>query len=310
MTESPYYRDDHSEISLRKVRYFLAVARHLNFGRAAEEMYVAQPALSRAIKSLEEELGADLFVRDHHHVELTAAGVAFVTDADALLARVLAARRRLRAAVAPHTTLRIGFRPGIIISQVVQRFTREHPEVAVVAQRIEWDEQHAAVVDGRIDVAWVRTPVVDEGLELVALFDDPEMIALPAGHPLARREVVSLEDLAEETMLSYDAAPKHEVGRPSPRRGVRTMEEKLEAVVLGHGLALVPASAAAYYQRPDIAYRPVTDAPAYGVALATAVGSSRRPEVAAFIAAAQTLYVTASPAAGPCRTPPGFVRLA
>jgi DNA-binding transcriptional LysR family regulator len=291
MAGSPSYRDDQSEISLRKVRYFLAVARHLNFGRAAQEMYVAQPALSRAIKSLEEELGVDLFVRDHHHVELTAAGLAFVEDAEALLARVLAGRRRLQAAIAAQVTLRIGFRPGIIISPVVQQFTREHPEVAVVAQRIEWDEQHAAVVDGRIDVAWVRTPVADaEGLELEPLFDDPEMIALPAEHPLARRDVVSLADLADETMLSYDAAPEHDLGRPSPRHGVRTMEEKLEAVVLGHGLALVPASAAAYYQRPDIAYRPVPDAPPYGVALATAIGSSQRPEIRGFIAAAKTLY--------------------
>jgi DNA-binding transcriptional LysR family regulator len=292
------YRDDRSEIPLRKVRYFLAVAKHLNFGRAAEEMYVAQPALSRAIKSLEEELGVDLFVRDHHHVELTAAGDAFVRDAEALLARVLAARRRLEAAVAAQTTLRIGFRPGIIISQVVQRFSRAHPEVAVVAQRIEWDEQHATILDGRIDIAWVRTPVADEGLEIVALFDDPEMIALTTRHPLARHDAVSLADLSDETMLTYEAAPEHEIGRPSPRRGLRTMEEKLEAVVLGHGLALVPATAAAYYQRPDITYRPVTDAPPYRVALATAVGTSQRPEVSAFIAAAQALYAEPAPRTG------------
>src|ERR1700722_20088183 len=149
MANPGIYLDDAAEISLRKVRYFLAVARHLNFGRAAEEMYVAQPALSRPIRSLEEDLGAALFDRDHHRVELTAAGEAFIRDAEGLLTRVLSARRHMRAAAASQLTLRIGFRPGIIISSVVQEFTAAHPDVAVVAQRIEWDEQHAAVLDGR-----------------------------------------------------------------------------------------------------------------------------------------------------------------
>jgi DNA-binding transcriptional LysR family regulator len=285
-----HYRDDESEISLRKVRYFLAVAQHLNFGRAAEEMYVVQPALSRAVRSLEDELGVDLFIRDSHGVELTAAGVAFLSEAEALLARVLAARRRLRAAIAPQSTLRIGFRPGIIISQVVQKFTRERPDVAVIAHRIEWDEQHTAVLDGRIDIAWVRTPITDDDLEIVRLFADPEMIAIPLGHRLAQQATVTLADLAHETMLSYDAAPDHEAGRPSPRRGLRTMEEKLEAVALKHGLALVPATAASYYQRPDVVYRPVTDAPPYGVALAMLPDAARRPEVQAFTAAARAVH--------------------
>ena len=290
MAISGHYRDDQSEISLRKLRYFLAVADQLNFGRAAEAMYVAQPALSRAVRSLERELGVDLFVRDHHHVELTVAGAAFLPEAEALLARVLAARRRLQAAVAPQVTLRIGFRPGIIISRVVQEFTRDYPDVAVVAHRIEWDEQHTAVLDGRIDVAWVRTPIDEDGLELVSLFDDPEMVAVPVGHPLAQQAAVTQADLDRETMLSYDTAPAHARGRPSRRQGLRTMEEKLEAVVLGHGVALVPASAAAYYQRPDIAYRAVSDATPYGVALATLPSAATRPEIQAFLVTAQAMH--------------------
>ena len=129
------------------------------------------------------------------------------------------------------------------------------------AIRIEWDEQHAAVAEGRVDIAWIRTPIADSDLVITPLFNDPEMIALPAAHRLAGRDSVSLADLAGEPMLRYDTAPEHQAGRPSARREIRTMEEKLEAVALGHGLALVPATAAAYYQRPDIAYRPVTGAP-------------------------------------------------
>jgi DNA-binding transcriptional LysR family regulator len=155
--------------------------------------------------------------------------------------------------------------------------------VAVNAVRIEWDEQHAAVADGRVDIAWIRTPIDGANLVITPLFDDPEVLALPAAHRLARSDSVSLADLTDEPMLRYDAAPEHEAGRPSADRGIRTMEEKLEAVALGHGLALVPATAAAYYQRGDIAYRPVTGAPPYQVALAATTETAQRVEAQAFV---------------------------
>ena len=115
------------------------------------------------------------------------------------------------------------------------------------------------------------------------LFDDPEVVALPAAHRLTGRDSVSLADLASEPMLRYDTAPGNEAGYPSAKRGIRTMEEKLEAVALGHGLALVPATAAAYYQRPDIAYRPAPGAPPYQVALAATTDTAQRPKAQAFI---------------------------
>jgi len=287
MARQARYLDLSAELDLRKLRYFLAVAHHLNFGRAAAELMVAQPALSRAIQALEADLRVRLFDRNHHKVTLTPAGAALAREAETLLARAAAARRRVRAAGrAPGTALTIAFRPGIIITDVVQRFTAEHPEVAVNAIRIEWDEQDAAVADGRADIAWIRTPIAGSDLVITPLFTDPEMIALPAAHPLARQDAVSPADLAGETMLRYDTAPEHQVGRPSPRRGIRTMEEKLEAVALGHGLALVPATAAAYYQRPDITYRPVTGAQPYQVALAATSETAQRPEAQAFITTA------------------------
>ena len=125
---------------------------------------------------------------------------------------------------------------------------------------------------------------------MVDLFDDAEMIALPVGHPLAALASVTLGDLADEPMLRYDAAPVHGTGRDAAFPGVRTMEEKLEAVALGHGIALLPETAARYYQRADIVYRPVTDAPPYTVALATVAAARPRPEVEDFIAAARSLY--------------------
>jgi DNA-binding transcriptional LysR family regulator len=213
-----------------------------------------------------------LFHRDHHGVTLTDAGRALVSEADALLSRASAARRKVRAAGTPPATLTVGFRPGIIITDVVQRFTEQHPDVAVLTQRVEWDEQDAAVLDGRVDLAWIRKPrgrarrFQGAGIQVVPLFDDPEMVAIPIGHRLAAQESVTIGDLDEATIVSFDTAPAHHVGRPSQISGVRTLEEKLEAVALGHGLALVPASAAAYYQRNDVVYRHVADAPPYQVA--------------------------------------------
>jgi DNA-binding transcriptional LysR family regulator len=302
MARQARYLDLSADLDLRKLRYFLAVAHRLNFGRAAEELPLAQPALSRAIQALETDLGVTLFQRDHHKVTLTPPGAALVREAETLLARAAAARRHVQGASRAEGTLTIGFRPGIIITDAVRQFTKEHPEVAVNAIRIEWDEQHAAVADGRVDIAWIRTPVADAGLVISPLFDDPEVIALPAAHRLTGRDSVSLADLAGEPMLRYDAAPEHEAGRPSARRGIRTMEEKLEAVALGHGLALVPATAAAYYQRPDIAYRPVTGAPPYQVALATTTDTAQRPEAQAFINTA--LAVSARNAANRGGMPP------
>jgi DNA-binding transcriptional LysR family regulator len=289
------YLDLSAELDLRKLRYFLAVAHHLNFGRAAEELLLAQPALSRAIRSLETDLGVTLFERDHHKVTLTPPGAVLVREAETLLARAAAARRHVQAASRSANTLTVGFRPGIIITDVVRQFTNEHPHTAVNAIRIEWDEQHAAVADGRVDVAWIRTPIADADLVISPLFVDPEVVALPAAHRLTGRDSLSLADLAHEPMLRYDGAPEHKAGGSSARRGIRTMEEKLEAVALGHGLALVPATAADYYQRPDIAYRPVTGAPPYQVALATTTDTAQRPEAQAFIKTA--LIVSAQNAA-------------
>jgi DNA-binding transcriptional LysR family regulator len=290
MARQPRYLDLSADLDLRKLRYFLAVAHHLNFGRAAKELLLAQPALSRAIRTLETDLGVTLFERDHHKVTLTSAGTALIREAETLLARAAGARRNVQAAGRAASTLTIGFRPGIIITDVVRQFTGTFPEAAVNAVRIEWDEQHAAVADGRVDIAWIRTPVAaDTDLVITPLFDDPEVVALPAAHRLTGRDSVTLADLASEPMLRYDAAPEHETGRPSGKRGIRTMEEKLEAVALGHGLALVPATAAAYYQRPDIAYRPVTGAPPYQVALATTPDTGKRSEVQAFIKSAITV---------------------
>ncbi|HEY2698495.1 MAG TPA: LysR family transcriptional regulator [Pseudonocardiaceae bacterium] len=261
MAKRARYLDPEAEIDLRKLRYFLAVAERLNFGRAAQELILAQPALSRAIKSLEHDLGVVLFDRDHHTVRLTEAGRVLVAEADGLLARAGAARKRVRAAAVVRPTLTIGFAPGIGGVDVLRRFARENPDVDV----------EVLGVDDDVDVAWIRTAEESgvDGIETVPLHDDPDLLALPTAHPFTGLAELTLADLAAEPLLCRDS-----------------VETTLDAVAVGVGLALVPAAVAATHQRSDITFRPVTDTPRYRVALSVAPEARQRPEVEAFIGVA------------------------
>ncbi|WUH94846.1 LysR substrate-binding domain-containing protein [Streptomyces sp. NBC_00433] len=280
------------DLDLRKLRYFVAVAERLHFGRAAEDLLIAQPALSRQIRALEKELRAELFVRDSHRVALTAAGRQLLDDAGPLLAAADAARRRVGRVAQGAGRLVVGFRTGIRVTEAVRAFGAAHPGVSVEVRRLEWDDQAEAVLDGRVDVAYVRLPVVEPGLALTPLYGEPRMAALPAGHPLAARERLTAADLAAQTEILH-LCVNPEAADPRQPSAVRTVEEKLEYVAAGRGVTCLPRSAALLHRRPDVVYRPVADLPQDQVALAR---PARRPAplAAAFAAAA----LRAGPPAG------------
>src|ERR1700729_3116768 len=138
---------------------FVAVADTLHFGRAADDLHIAQPVLSRQIRALEHDLGTPLLTRGSHGVELTHAGRQLLTDAGPLLASAHAVRRRVTAAARGSQRLMVGFRAGIAVTPAVRLFAERHPDVLVDMQRIEWDDQAPMLLDGRIDVGYVRLPV-------------------------------------------------------------------------------------------------------------------------------------------------------
>src|SRR6202020_3023791 len=146
------------DLDLRKMRYFVAVAEQLNFGRAAQELHIAQPVLSRQIRALEHDLGTPLLTRDSHGVELTDAGRQLLADAGPLLASAPAVRRRVTAAARGSQRLMVGFRAGIAVTPAVRLFADRHPDVLVDVQRIEWDDQAPILLAGRIDVGSRRRP--------------------------------------------------------------------------------------------------------------------------------------------------------
>jgi DNA-binding transcriptional LysR family regulator len=256
------------DLDLRKVRYFVAVAEELHFGRAAERLHIAQPVLSRQIRALEDELSAELFIRDRRHTELTAAGQQLLEEARPLLANADALRRRVGRSARGSDTFTVGFMPGLLVTAAVRALSAAHPDLTVDVIRTSWDDQVQVVHDGRVDVSYVRLPVDQDGLKLVPLFSEPRFVALPTAHHLAGKETVSITDLAEEHLIQNpDAVPEwREIATEMQSRNnrqpipaIRTVEEKLEHVATGHGIVILPRSTATFYRRPDVTCVPVED---------------------------------------------------
>ena len=283
------------DLDLRKLRYFVAVADRLHFGRAADELHIAQPVLSRQIRALEKDLGAALFTRDRHGVELTAAGRQLLADAGPLLASTRAVRRRVSAAASGKRRLMVGFRAGVAVTPAARAFEDRHPDVVVDLQRMEADEQAAMLLDGRIDVGYVRLPIDEAGLRVTPLYTEPRVAVLPAGHRFAGKEQVTEADLAGELLVWHGDPSTQPTKRPLPDAGypARGVDETLEHVGAGRGVSFLARSASVFYSHPDVVYVPIPDLAPDQVCLAVAA-SHTSPVVADFVTAAQsTAEVTA-----------------
>ncbi|MER7665774.1 LysR substrate-binding domain-containing protein [Streptomyces sp. NPDC096193] len=249
------------DVDLRKLRYFVAVADEMHFGRAAERLHIAQPVLSRQIRILEDELGAQLFERDRRGTRLTPAGDQLLEDAVPLLASAGALTRRVGSAARGTTTFTVGFMPGITVTSAVVALASRHPDVDVRLLRTSWDDQVAVLLDGRADVGVVRLPIDTRGLKVRHLFQEPRVVMLPTAHRLAGGTSVTLEDLSGEHLLQDpDAVPgwrevalemRDPQGRPA-LPPIRHVEEKLELVAAGAGISVLPLSTACFYTRPDV----------------------------------------------------------
>ncbi len=196
-------------MELRHIRYFLAVAEDQNFTRAAARIGIGQPPLSQQIRDLEEELGAPLFHRVPHGAELTEAGRAFLVEARATLA---AAERAKLAAQRAHRgdtgSLALGLTGAstfnAVVAGTIRAFRRTWPGVLLSLEEHNTKRLVERLARGELDAAFLRPGAAEmEGLSLRRFPDEPMVIALPAGHPLAAQERMPLAALAGEPFILY-----------------------------------------------------------------------------------------------------------
>ena len=185
------------DLDLRLVRYFTVVAECRHFGRAATELRIAQPSLSRQIRQLEQRLGARLLDRTPQGSRLTEAGEVFLPRARALLRSAAQAAAATRAAAQP-SRITIGYTVGLIVTPAVRNLRRQHPDADVQTLHLDWNEPREALLDHRVDAVVTRLPIRTDGLHVTILYDEPRVLLVPVDHRLAGKESVTLDDIAGE----------------------------------------------------------------------------------------------------------------
>jgi DNA-binding transcriptional LysR family regulator len=235
-------------MELRTLRYFVAVAEELHFGRAATRLHMSQPPLSRAIKQLEADVGAVLLVRSAAGVALTPAGAALLDEARALLGQAEQARVRV-AAAAGAATLTVGILgdsadPGA--TRLADAYRRQHPGVEVRVRDADLTDPTCGLRAGLVDVALTRGPFDETGLTVRRLRADPVGAVLRADDPLAGRDRLDLAELAGRRWFRFpdgtDPAWQEYWHGGEPREGpvVRAVQECLQAVLWNGTVGLMP----------------------------------------------------------------------
>ncbi|MFK0292503.1 LysR family transcriptional regulator [Streptomyces sp. NPDC090442] len=249
----------------RELRYFVAVAEELHFGRAAQRLGIAQPPLSRAIGQLERRLGATLLERTSRGVTLTAAGAVLLREGRAALDAVAAAERRTRRAATGRPALVLATKAGAsneLLAKLLGAYTAESGAVTVDVLLCGPGEQERLLRDGRADVALLHRPFDSTaGLDTEELFTEGQVVVLPAGHPLTGRPHVQLAEVAALPDLPLPRWPGADGRYPDgPGPQVRDHTQLLQLIALGRACAVLPESCRAHL-RDDHATVPVLDAP-------------------------------------------------
>ncbi|BCQ34840.1 MULTISPECIES: LysR family transcriptional regulator [Erwinia] len=196
-------------IELRHLRYFIAVAEELHFGRAALRLNISQPPLSQQIQILEHEIGARLFARTNRSVQLTAAGQQFLQDARLVLQQVdQAADKAARLHRGDEGEIRIGFTSSApfitVVSDALFTFRQRFPAVHIQMQEINTRQQLAPLGDGRLDLGVMRNTLLPETLDHQLLLREPMYALVHRAHRLAGRPQIALSDLAQEPFVFFD----------------------------------------------------------------------------------------------------------
>lgn len=245
------------KIELRHLRYFIAVAEELNFGRAAQKLQITQPSLSRQIQKLEQELGVILFERSPLKIQLTKVGELFFWEAQQILIKVeqgiLVAQRANRGEIGQ---LKIGFQGSAvydIISNSIKAFRASYPDVDIIIEPMGTKEQISAIENNHLDLGFVIPPIKSSKLIVETIFQEPVVVVLPENHPLANETEITIAALANEPLIlaSRDRGCGlfeqisnlyYQAGlRPNIIYAAKEMQVMLGFVAAGMGISLLPA---------------------------------------------------------------------
>jgi len=247
-------------MELRHLRYFVVLARELNFRRAAEILRVANPSLSRQLKVLEDELGVRLFDRNTKTVKLTSAGVVFLEQAEAVLAKTNEAVAAVRGAVGGYAgKLALGILgpvSGEFLPAILSRFSHAYPQVEVSLKDIRLDEQIAQLESKNIQIAFTINQEGDPTiphLEHHVVFERDPIVLLSKFHPLAAKKSITITELARDTFLCFsdnvhigrhaafinELFQKHSL-KPAKLKPVNSIESLYAFVICNQGVTLGP----------------------------------------------------------------------
>lgn len=259
----------------RELRYFVAVAEELHFGRAAERLGIAQPPLSRAIRQLERRLGVKLLERTSRAVTMTEAGEVLLHEGRAVLDAVEAAERRTRRAAHAATG-----QPGVVLAtkagastellaKLLDAYAAEPDAVPVEVLLSGIGEQSRVLRDGRADVALLHLPFDDTaGFDTEELRTERQVALLPAGHPLSARAHVLTADVTDLPGLPLPRWPTADGTYPDgPGPQAHDHAQLLQLIGLGRACAIVPESGRVLV-RGDVVAVPVLDAPSVTTVIA------------------------------------------
>jgi DNA-binding transcriptional LysR family regulator len=246
-------------IELRHLRYFIAVAEELHFGRAAQRLNISQPPLSQQIQILEQQIGARLFARTNRSVQLTAAGLQFLNDARQIMQNVTqAADKAARLHRGEEGELRIGFTSSApfitAVSDALFTFRQRHPGVHIQMQEINTRQQLDPLNEGRLDLGVMRNTPLPETLAHQLMLREPLCAVLPRDHRLAGKSAISVTELAQEPFVFFDpqvgtalysetlALLQRYAIAPNIAQEVGEAMTILGLVATGLGISILPAS--------------------------------------------------------------------
>jgi len=267
-------------LQLNQVRCFVVLARELHFGRAAERLHMTQPPLSRQIQQLEHALGVPLFERNRRQVKLTAAGAAFLPQAEHLLqAADTAALTANRAMQGRLGAVAMGYVPGAscsLLPPLVAEITQALPDVQLDLRELSTNEQIDALRSRSIELGLIRMPFDSGEFATACVLREPFIAAVPQGHALAAKDALQTADLHRMPMVMFHPAQGgyfyellvrvfHSVGvAPRYVQYVRQTHSLLGLVSGGLGIAVLPASTRRL-SLPGVVFRPI-ELPAHAIA--------------------------------------------